>query len=73
MTALIWGVGKKGHKEWLSNSVSGLGGAGEENGLTRELGEVGSHTDKKENKIFLIYEDIQMGSGAKLQMRKGAS
>ncbi len=26
----------------LLYSVSGLGGAGEENGLTRELGEVGS-------------------------------
>ncbi len=28
-------------------------------------------TDKKENKIFLIYKEIQMGSGAKLYMRKG--
>jgi hypothetical protein len=26
---------------------------------------------KKENKIFLIYEKIQMGSGAKSFMRKG--
>jgi hypothetical protein len=30
-----------------------------------------SHTDKKENKIFLIYKEIQMGSGAKSFMRKG--
>jgi hypothetical protein len=29
------------------------------------------NTDKKENKIFLIYKEIQMGSGAKLYMRKG--
>ncbi len=28
-------------------------------------------TDKKENKIFLIYKAIQMGSGAKSYMRKG--
>jgi hypothetical protein len=27
------------------------------------------HTDKKEYKIFLVYEEIQMGSG--LYMRKG--
>jgi hypothetical protein len=25
----------------------------------------GLHTDKKENKIFLLYKEIQMGSGAK--------
>jgi hypothetical protein len=29
------------------------------------------HTDRKENKIFLIYKEIQMGSGAKSYMRKG--
>jgi hypothetical protein len=29
------------------------------------------YTDKKENKIFLIYKEIQMGSCAKLYMRKG--
>jgi hypothetical protein len=29
------------------------------------------HTDKKENLIFLIYEEIQMGSVAKAYMRKG--
>jgi hypothetical protein len=28
------------------------------------------YTDKKENKIFLIYKEIQMGSGAKSYMRK---
>jgi hypothetical protein len=28
-------------------------------------------TDKKENKIFLIYKEIQMGSGAKSYLRKG--
>jgi hypothetical protein len=28
-------------------------------------------TDKKENKIFLIYMEIQMGSGEKSYMRKG--
>ena len=28
-------------------------------------------TDKKENKIFLIYKEIQIGSGAKSFMRKG--
>jgi hypothetical protein len=27
--------------------------------------------DKKENKIFLINKEIQMGSGAKSYMRKG--
>jgi hypothetical protein len=30
-----------------------------------------SHTDKKENEIFLIYKEIQMGSVAKSYMRKG--
>jgi hypothetical protein len=30
-----------------------------------------NHTDKKENKIFPIYREIQMGSGAKSYMRKG--
>jgi hypothetical protein len=29
------------------------------------------YTDKKENKIFLIYHEIQMGSGAKSYMRNG--
>ncbi len=29
------------------------------------------YTDKKENKIFLIYKEIHMGSGAKSYMRKG--
>jgi hypothetical protein len=29
------------------------------------------YTDKKENKIFLIYKEIQMGSGAKLYIRRG--
>ncbi len=29
------------------------------------------YTDKKENKIFLICKEIQMGSGAKSYMRKG--
>jgi hypothetical protein len=28
-------------------------------------------TDKKENKIFLIYKEIQMGSRAMSYMRKG--
>jgi hypothetical protein len=30
-----------------------------------------SCTDKKQNKIFLIYKEIQMGSGTKSFMRKG--
>ncbi len=29
------------------------------------------YTDKKENKILLIYKEIKMGSGAKSSMRKG--
>ncbi len=29
------------------------------------------YTDKKENKIFLIYKEIQMESGVKSYMRKG--
>jgi hypothetical protein len=29
------------------------------------------YNDKKENKIFLIHREIQMGSGAKSYMRKG--
>ncbi len=29
------------------------------------------HTDKKENKIFLIYKEIQNGAVAKSYMRKG--
>ncbi len=29
------------------------------------------HTDKKVNKIFLIYKEIHTGSGAKSYMRKG--
>jgi hypothetical protein len=28
-------------------------------------------SDKKENNIFLIYQEIQMGSDAKAYMRKG--
>jgi hypothetical protein len=32
---------------------------------------LGIYTDKKENQIFLIYKEIQMGSGAKSYMRKG--
>jgi hypothetical protein len=30
-----------------------------------------AYTDKKGNKIFLIYREIQMGSGAKSYVRKG--
>jgi hypothetical protein len=30
-----------------------------------------SHTDKKENKIFLIYREIQSGAVPKSYMRKG--
>jgi hypothetical protein len=30
-----------------------------------------SYTDKKENKFFLIYKEIQMGAVAKSYMRKG--
>jgi hypothetical protein len=29
------------------------------------------YTDKKETKTFIIYREIQMGSGAKSNMRKG--
>jgi hypothetical protein len=29
------------------------------------------HTDKKENKIVLIYKEIQMGSGAKVIDEEG--
>jgi hypothetical protein len=29
------------------------------------------YTDKKENKTFLIYKEIQMGSGLKSYLRKG--
>ncbi len=29
------------------------------------------YTDKKENQIFLIYKDIQIGAVAKSSMRKG--
>jgi hypothetical protein len=29
------------------------------------------YTDKKENEIFLIYKEIQMGSAPKSYMRKG--
>jgi hypothetical protein len=29
------------------------------------------HTDKKENIIFLVYKEIQMGAVAKSHMRKG--
>jgi hypothetical protein len=36
-----------------------------------EGGERELYTDKKENKIFLLYREIQMGSGAKSYMRKG--
>jgi hypothetical protein len=31
-----------------------------------------SHTDKKENKIFLLYKEIQSGAVAKSYMRKGS-
>ncbi len=33
--------------------------------------EIRIHTDKKENKIFLIYKEIQSGAVAKSFMRKG--
>jgi hypothetical protein len=33
--------------------------------------QISGYTGKKENKIFLIYKEIQMGSGAKSYMRKG--
>jgi hypothetical protein len=36
----------------------------------RSIGIVLSYTDKKENKIFLIYKEIQSGAVAKLYMRK---
>jgi hypothetical protein len=36
-----------------------------------EGGERELYTDKKENKIFLLYREIQMESGAKSYMRKG--
>jgi hypothetical protein len=35
--------------------------------LTRER----RYTDKRENKTFLIYKEIQMGSGAKSYMTNG--
>jgi hypothetical protein len=31
-----------------------------------------SYTDKKENKIFPIYKEIQMGSGANSYMRRSS-
>jgi hypothetical protein len=37
----------------------------------RKRSSVTTHTDKKENKIFLIYKEIQMGAVAKSYMRKG--
>ncbi len=40
----------------------------ERNGLSRQWDQ---RTDKKENKIFLIYKETQMGSSAKSYMRKG--
>ncbi len=38
---------------------------------TEKISYISLCTDKKENKIFLIYKEIQMGSGAKSYMRKG--
>ncbi len=38
--------------------------------LKSKVGNIWQHTDKKENKIFLIYTEIQMGSGAKSYLRK---
>jgi hypothetical protein len=35
--------------------------------------ETEKHTDKKENQIFLIYKEIQMGSFAKSYMSKASS
>jgi hypothetical protein len=35
------------------------------------LGLTSAHTDKKENKIFLLCKEIQMGAVAKSYMRKG--
>jgi hypothetical protein len=32
---------------------------------------IGRSTDEKENEIFIIYKEIQMGSGAKSEMRNG--
>ncbi len=39
--------------------------------LLHSSANTGSHTDKKENEIFLIYKEIQKGSVAKSYMRKG--
>ncbi len=39
--------------------------------MHRERKDPYSLTDEKENEIFLIYKEIQMGSGAKSFMRKG--
>ncbi len=47
-----------------------LKGQAHEN-LTQNFNEFDQHTDKKENKVSLIYQEIQMGSGAKSYMRKG--
>jgi hypothetical protein len=38
--------------------------------IFRKCATGGKCTDKKENKIFLIYKEIQMGSGATSYMRK---
>ncbi len=40
-------------------------------GKKRYINDKGNHTDKKENEIFLIYKEIQMGSVAKSYIRKG--
>ncbi len=39
--------------------------------VTRALKIFTSCTDKKENEIFVIYQEIQIGSVAKSYMRKG--
>jgi len=40
-------------------------------GVLKKIFQCISYTDKKENKFFLIYQEIQSGAVAKSYMRKG--
>ncbi len=60
------GIGKGWIREY--GELGELGGAKGNGNWQR----IGGYTDKKENNIFLIYREIQKGSGAKSYLRRAS-
>jgi hypothetical protein len=55
----------------MSNSICHFTSSQNTNKAVKSQFATFEHTDKKENKIFLIYKEIQKGAVAKSYMRKG--